>query len=201
MSRANPRSPSHAFRRGAAYTLEMCTSIEFRTWAMGHNAGSKSYVDAYVGMTTTTNIQSIMHDATVTQDVMPESSMPLGLVRNAPKRLSTKCEDRVMAEATVQSASKLLTNALDNVTAVFPLLAVACERRIPNSLSSRKLGMHIKTLSASKGKLSTRRNTMILSQLIRSCPGSRFTKVFQAFPITRLRCIPVLQTMKSSRTM
>ena len=72
--------------------LEVCSTAEFRTFAMGHSPGSHTYEKYYMGTTAKQDIQAIMHGVPC-KDVSHMGGMSLGRAESAPQRLSPSSND------------------------------------------------------------------------------------------------------------
>lgn len=103
---------SHAFRRGAAYTLEAETSTEFHTWAMGHCPESRVFVKSYKSKVATSDIQAIMHRSSE-RGVLAMSSMSLRQLQMAPQRISITGKEKVIMNPAVCLARSKCDAALD----------------------------------------------------------------------------------------
>lgn len=106
--------------------LEVCSTAEFRTWAMGHQPGSRTYMNSYKGTTATEDIQAIMHCAP-RQDILHMSGMSLGRAESAPQALSPEGLDTAMSDTEVRSATKKCIEALDALTLKHPSIRAASE--------------------------------------------------------------------------
>lgn len=110
--------------------LEALSTAEFRTWAMGHMPGSRTYMNSYKGRAATEDIQAIMHQ-TEHRDVLRMGAMSLGRASSAPTTISPAGFEKVMTDPKVLAHSREMSEALDRRTLKHPSIRAARDDQSP----------------------------------------------------------------------